>query len=49
VFVFNLETGKIEEIYAGEHSAPVVGCEWDPNWGSRLATIDQIGSLYIWE
>lgn len=40
VFVFNLETHKIEEIYAGEHSAPVLGCQWDPNWGSRLATID---------
>jgi WD40 repeat protein len=40
VFVFNLETNKIEEIFTGEHTTSVVGCDWDPCWGSRLATID---------
>ena len=49
IFIFDLESYKVEEIFTGEHSTPVLGCDWDPTWGSRLATIDQMGSLLIWE
>jgi WD40 repeat protein len=48
VFVFNLETMAVEEIYEGEHQAPVVSCMWDPN-ASRLASVDSSGFLVLWE
>ena len=40
LFVFDLIEFTIEEILAGEHTTPIIGSSWDPNHGSRLATID---------
>lgn len=49
VFVFDMVTYQLEEIFSGEHTAPVVGCSYDPSALSRLATIDATGNLMIWE
>ena len=49
IFVFNLQTHNLEEIYADEHTAPVVACAWDPCSASRLASIDTSGNLFVWE
>ena len=53
VLVLDISTGeiKVEEIYQGEHSSPVVGCAWMPTnkQQSAFATIDTTGGLYIWQ
>lgn len=48
VLVFDLNSYKLEEIYQ-EHTAGVVAVQWDPNSSNRLATIDTLGNLFIWE
>ena len=49
IYVFNLETFELEEIYGGEHTSAVVGCVWDPNGSSRMASVDTVGNLFVWE
>ena len=47
VIIYDITTGEIEEIYEDIHTTTVVACEWQPR-GSKFATIDNLGSLFIW-
>jgi WD40 repeat protein len=49
LFIFDLQERKVTEIHYDAHSTPILGCSWDPSHGSRVATIDTLGSLFIWE
>lgn len=49
VYIFDMKTNQVEEIFTGKHITPVVGCTWDPNAGNRLASIDTMGNLMMWE
>jgi hypothetical protein len=50
LYIFNLfKEGELVEVLDSESSASIIGCVWDPNHQSRLATVDDIGSLFIWE
>ena len=48
VIIYDMKTQDIEEIYDGMHKTAVVACEWQPR-GTRFATIDNLGSLYLWQ
>jgi len=47
VIVYDTKTQDIEEIYEHQHKTAVVSCEWQPR-GNKFATIDNLGSLFIW-
>lgn len=47
--IFDLIEGKVEEYFDKEHTTSVVGCAWQKRGGSRIASIDSIGNLFIWE
>lgn len=47
VIVYDTKTSDIEEIYEHEHKTAVVSCEWQPR-GNKFASIDNLGSLFIW-
>jgi WD40 repeat protein len=49
LFIFDMKKHKLAEIYEGEHDSPIVGCCWDPSHGSRIASIDESGMLFVWE
>jgi WD40 repeat protein len=49
VIIFDLSNGQVEEIFSGEHTTRIAGCAWSKRGGSRLATVDSLGSLFIWE
>jgi hypothetical protein len=42
-----MKTQDIEEIYDQQHKTAVVACEWQPR-GQKFATIDNLGSLFLW-
>lgn len=48
VVFFDLDNGKIEEVHKNEHVSRVVGCEWQKR-GSKVATIDSDGNVFVWE
>jgi WD40 repeat protein len=47
VIVYDMKQKEIEEIYDQMHKTAVVACEWQPR-GTKFATIDNLGSLYVW-
>jgi WD40 repeat protein len=47
VVVYDTKAQDIEEIYQDVHRTAVVACEWQPR-GTKFATIDNLGALYIW-
>jgi WD40 repeat protein len=47
--IFDLIKGTVEEIFGNEHTTRIAGCSWSKRGGSRVATIDSLGSLFIWE
>lgn len=49
VFIVDLNEQKVIEVFNDQHSTPVLGVAWDPSHGSRVASIDTLGSLFIWE
>jgi WD40 repeat protein len=49
LFIVDLEELKVIEKFSDQHSTPILGCAWDPSHGSRVASIDTLGSLFIWE
>ena len=49
MFIFNLKTYKLEEIFSDEHNSGIVSCAWDPTHGSRIVSIDESGCLFVWE
>lgn len=51
IIIFEVKDNKtlqLEEIYPGLHSSSINSVAWQPN-GSSFASIDQSGSLLIWE
>jgi WD40 repeat protein len=49
LFVVDLLEQKVVERFDDQHSTPILGVSWDPSHGSRIASIDTLGSLFIWE
>ena len=50
LYIFNLnKEGELEDILDSEAKAGIVGAVWDPGHSSRVATIDDLGCLAIWE
>ena len=49
LFIFDLEKGDFYDELADEHTTPIIGCDWDPNHSSRVATIDSMGMFFVWE
>ena len=49
LFLFDLEKKEFEEEFAGSHTTCVFGADWDQSHSSRVATIDSLGMLFIWE
>jgi WD40 repeat protein len=47
IVIFDLTTGELEEIYENVHTTAVVACEWQPR-GTKFASIDNLGGLFIW-
>lgn len=47
--LFCIDTGEVEEIYANEHTTSIVGCDWSKRDCNKIATIDSIGNLFIWD
>ena len=45
--IFDMIKGEVEEIMDREHTCAIVSVEWSSR--GTLATIDQIGNLFIWE
>ena len=48
IVIFDLTTGQLEEIYQGVHTTAVVGIDWQPR-GSKFASVDNLGGLFIWD
>ena len=48
LFVFNMETGDIEEAYDEEHNVHILGVDWAPGSVSTVASMDKSGLLYMW-
>lgn len=48
VFVFDRETGEVENMFDDVHQTRVLGADWEPR-GSQFATVDAYGGLIIWE
>ena len=46
--IYDIVDGELEEIYKDVHTTSVVACEWQPR-GSKFASIDNLGGLFIWE
>lgn len=49
LFIVDVQEMKVVEVYSDSHSTPILGCSWDPSHGSRVASIDTLGSIFIWE
>ena len=49
LFVFDLEKREFEEEFSGNHTTSIFGADWDQSHVSRVATIDSMGMLFIWE
>ena len=50
IYIFNVtKNGELAEVLDSESGSSIVGCVWDPCHTSRIATIDDIGGLFIWE
>ena len=49
IFIFNMETGQVEEAFDEEHNISVLGCDWAPGSVSTVATMDKSGLLYLWK
>lgn len=49
LLIFNLHKEELEEMFEGEHTNRIVGCAWQRKNGNKIATIDAIGNLFIWE
>jgi len=49
VFFFNTLTGKVNDIFDSESLSPIIGMAWDPTHGSRVASIDSSGCMFVWE
>lgn len=49
LIIFNIQDKEVEEVYDKEHTTSIVGCSWQKRGGSRIATIDSLGNLFIWE
>ena len=48
LFIFDLEKKEFEEAFSS-HSTSIYGADWDQGHSSRVATIDSMGMLFIWE
>eukprot|EP00347_Sterkiella_histriomuscorum_P010061 403338836 len=48
LLIFNTLDGEVEEIFDREHTTSIVACDWS-NRGSKVATIDSIGILFVWQ
>ena len=49
LFIFNIETGELEEAFDEEHNVSVLGTDWAPGSVSTVATMDKSGLLYLWK
>ena len=49
LFIFNVETGELEEAFDEEHNISVLGADWAPGTASTIATMDKSGLLYLWK
>ena len=47
--IFNIDKNEVEEVYDKEHTTSIIGCSWQKRGGSKIATIDSLGNLFIWE
>jgi WD40 repeat protein len=47
VIVYDVLANDFENIYEHAHKTAVVACEWQPR-GSKFASIDNLGSLFLW-
>ena len=49
IFVFNLDTGDLEEAFDEEHNVAVLGMDWAQTSTSTVASLDKSGLLYLWK
>lgn len=49
LLVIETYSGDVEEIFKKEHTTAIVSCAWAKRGGGRVATIDNIGNLFLWE
>ena len=49
LIILNLNDGEIEEIFDREHTTSIVACDWSRRYGSKVATVDSMGYLFIWD
>jgi autophagy-related protein 16 len=49
LLIVNIQDNEVEEIFEREHTSPIVGCDWSKKGGSRVASIDSIGNLFVWD
>jgi len=47
IFIFDLVKQELEEVLDKEHTATINSCDWQKK-GNKAASIDVLGSLYIW-
>ena len=50
LYIFNMnKDGEIEDILDSDTKTSIIGAVWDPGHSSRVATIDELGCLLVWE
>ena len=49
IFIFNLETGQLEEAFDEEHNVQILGVDWNPGTVSNVASMDKSGLLFMWQ
>jgi WD40 repeat protein len=49
LFIFDLIEGKIKDVIDSETISGITSTCWDPTHGHRIASIDTLGCLFIWE
>ncbi len=48
--VFDIDKGEMEDCFDKSHQgASIVACDWQKRTGSKVASLDNIGNLFIWE
>jgi len=47
VFIWNVQTGKVEKILQDQHSSTVIACSWSSN-GNLLMSTDRNKKAIVW-
>ena len=49
LIIVDIYSGEVEEVFEKEHTTSIVSCDWAKRGGGKVATIDNIGNLFLWE